>query len=73
MADPAPHVVSNAAPPVPTGAARPPLALHFWGVRGSVPAPGPETARYGGNTPCVEVRAADGRRLVLDAGTGLRP
>lgn len=53
--------------------ALPALTLHFWGVRGSVPAPGAATARYGGNTPCVEVRAADGRRLVLDAGTGLRP
>lgn len=49
-----------------------PLTLRFWGVRGSVPSPGPSTARYGGNTPCVELRAADGRRLVLDAGTGLR-
>jgi phosphoribosyl 1,2-cyclic phosphodiesterase len=49
------------------------LALHFWGVRGSVPAPGASTARYGGNTSCVELRTTDGRRLVLDAGTGLRP
>ncbi|HEY0780359.1 MAG TPA: MBL fold metallo-hydrolase [Gemmatirosa sp.] len=49
------------------------LALVCWGVRGSVPAPGPATARYGGNTPCAELRAADGRLLVLDAGTGLRP
>ena len=46
--------------------------LRFWGVRGSVPVPGPETARYGGNTACVEVRAA-GQLLILDAGTGLRP
>ena len=48
------------------------LALHFWGVRGSVPAPGAGTTRYGGNTSCVELRTTDGRRLVLDAGTGLR-
>jgi phosphoribosyl 1,2-cyclic phosphodiesterase len=48
------------------------LSLHFWGVRGSVPAPGSDTARYGGNTSCVELRTSDGRRLVLDAGTGLR-
>jgi phosphoribosyl 1,2-cyclic phosphodiesterase len=53
-------------------AAAAPLVLRFWGVRGSVPAPGPATARFGGNTPCVELRAADGRRLLLDAGTGLR-
>jgi len=44
----------------------------FWGVRGSVPAPGAATQRYGGNTPCVEVRAG-ARRIVLDAGSGLRP
>jgi phosphoribosyl 1,2-cyclic phosphodiesterase len=43
----------------------------FWGVRGSVPAPGAKTQRYGGNTPCVEVRAG-GKRLILDAGSGLR-
>lgn len=49
------------------------LVLVCWGVRGSVPSPGPATARYGGNTPCAELRAPDGRRLLLDAGTGLRP
>jgi phosphoribosyl 1,2-cyclic phosphodiesterase len=48
------------------------FSIRFWGVRGSIPCPGPETKRYGGNTPCVEVRC--GKRLViLDAGTGLRP
>jgi phosphoribosyl 1,2-cyclic phosphodiesterase len=44
----------------------------FWGVRGSVPTPGPATVRYGGNTSCVEVRA-DGQIIILDAGTGIRP
>jgi phosphoribosyl 1,2-cyclic phosphodiesterase len=48
-----------------------PLALRFWGVRGSVPTPGPATVRHGGNTSCVEITAG-ARRLVLDAGTGLR-
>jgi len=43
----------------------------FWGVRGSVPAPGAKTRKYGGNTPCVEVQAG-GRRIILDAGSGLR-
>jgi phosphoribosyl 1,2-cyclic phosphodiesterase len=47
------------------------FSVRFWGVRGSIPCPGPETKRYGGNTPCVEVRC-DGRLLILDAGTGLR-
>jgi len=45
--------------------------VRFWGVRGSIPTPGPGTVRYGGNTSCVEVRAA-GKILILDAGTGLR-
>lgn len=42
-----------------------------WGVRGSIPVPGPSTLRYGGNTSCVEVRA-DGEIIVLDAGSGIR-
>src|SRR5215510_13453212 len=45
--------------------------LRFWGVRGSIPTPGPSTVRYGGNTSCVEVRA-DGEIIILDGGTGLR-
>jgi phosphoribosyl 1,2-cyclic phosphodiesterase len=44
----------------------------IWGCRGSLAAPGPETIRYGGNTSCVELRPADGRMLVIDAGTGIR-
>jgi phosphoribosyl 1,2-cyclic phosphodiesterase len=48
------------------------LTLRFWGVRGSAASPGAATVRYGGNTPCLEVAHAGGR-LVLDAGTGLRP
>ena len=45
--------------------------LKLWGVRGSIPVPGPATVRYGGNTTCVEVRA-DGELIVLDAGSGIR-
>ena len=48
-----------------------PTRLTFWGVRGSIPTPGPTTVHYGGNTTCVEVRA-DGQIIILDAGTGLR-
>jgi phosphoribosyl 1,2-cyclic phosphodiesterase len=47
------------------------MTVRFWGVRGSIPSPGPQTCRYGGNTACVEVRAA-GELLILDAGTGIR-
>ncbi len=45
----------------------------FWGTRGSIPTPGPQTARYGGNTSCISITAADGRLVILDAGSGLRP
>lgn len=43
-----------------------------WGTRGSIPSPGPQTARFGGNTPCISIDAGDGQRLILDAGTGIR-
>jgi phosphoribosyl 1,2-cyclic phosphodiesterase len=46
--------------------------VQFWGTRGSIPSPGPATVRYGGNTPCVEVRTSSGWLIVLDAGTGIR-
>jgi phosphoribosyl 1,2-cyclic phosphodiesterase/CheY-like chemotaxis protein len=48
-----------------------PTRVKLWGVRGSIPVPGPSTVRYGGNTSCVEVRA-DGEIIILDAGTGIR-
>jgi phosphoribosyl 1,2-cyclic phosphodiesterase len=48
------------------------MQVTFYGVRGSVPAPGPHTVRYGGNTSCVEVRLSDESTVVLDAGTGMR-
>jgi CRP-like cAMP-binding protein/phosphoribosyl 1,2-cyclic phosphodiesterase len=48
------------------------MKIRFWGTRGSVPTPGPRTARFGGNTSCIEVRADDGTCLVIDCGTGAR-
>jgi len=48
------------------------VRVDLWGARGSVPSPGPETIRYGGNTSCVGVTLADGSLLALDAGTGIR-
>lgn len=48
------------------------MKVALWGTRGSIPTPGPETARYGGNTSCVHVEGRDGAQLVLDAGTGIR-
>lgn len=48
------------------------LRLRFWGTRGSIASPGGATVRYGGNTPCLELRTSDGRLVILDAGTGIR-
>jgi phosphoribosyl 1,2-cyclic phosphodiesterase len=48
------------------------MKVKVWGARGSIPAPGPETMRYGGNTSCVQLTLTDGSVLVLDAGTGIR-
>ena len=47
------------------------MYVKFWGVRGSIPTPGPATVRYGGNTSCVEVRVGK-QIIILDGGTGLR-
>ncbi len=47
------------------------MRIRFWGVRGSIACPGPETIRYGGNTPCIEVHCGE-HVLIFDAGTGLR-
>jgi phosphoribosyl 1,2-cyclic phosphodiesterase len=48
------------------------MEIRYWGTRGSVPAPGPSTVRYGGNTSCVEVRLSDDSLIIIDAGTGIR-
>lgn len=48
------------------------MQIKFWGTRGSIPSPGPNTLEFGGNTSCVEVILASGRRVVLDGGTGFR-
>src|SRR6185503_20025475 len=68
--------VAAAPIPPPKTLTRPPVdqtpRLKFWGVRGSIPTPGPATVQYGGNTACVEVRAGD-EIIILDAGTGIRP
>lgn len=63
---PTPSEVSGSDHAMPEG-----TRVRFRGTRGSIPSPGPATARYGGNTPCVEVRVG-GTVLVLDAGTGIR-
>src|SRR6476469_10589161 len=47
------------------------MRIRFWGVRGSISSPGPDTAAVGGNTSCVEVLCGS-TRFILDAGTGIR-
>jgi phosphoribosyl 1,2-cyclic phosphodiesterase len=49
------------------------MKVRMWGVRGSIPSPGPRTVRYGGNTTCIEVRSDDDSLIILDAGTGIFP
>lgn len=49
------------------------MKVRMWGVRGSIPSPGPHTVRYGGNTTCIEVRSDDDSLIILDAGTGIFP
>jgi len=47
------------------------MKIKFWGVRGSIPTPGPSTVKYGGNTTCIEIRTNDNDLIILDAGTGI--
>jgi len=48
------------------------ISITFWGARGTIATPGPQTARYGGNTACVELTDGSGNLVILDAGTGIR-
>lgn len=49
------------------------MKVKFWGVRGSIPCPGPQTAKYGGNGACIELRIGKkGRIVIIDAGSGIR-
>lgn len=49
------------------------MKIKFWGVRGSIPSPGPKTVNYGGNTTCIEVRSDQNDLIILDAGSGIFP
>ena len=69
--DAAPHEPAEM-PPVVAPALNGGARLKFWGVRGSIPAPGEATRHFGGNTSCVELRA-DGEHIICDAGSGIRP
>jgi len=48
------------------------MIARFWGTRGSIPTPGTDTVRFGGNTPCVEARLSKNNLVIFDAGTGIR-
>ena len=47
------------------------MLVRFWGTRGSIASPGPDTARYGGNTTCIEVTTDNGDVIIFDGGTGI--
>jgi phosphoribosyl 1,2-cyclic phosphodiesterase len=47
------------------------MKITIWGCRGSLPSPGPEKNRYGGNTSCVQVEYNDSC-LILDGGSGIQ-
>ena len=49
------------------------MKFKFWGVRGSIPTPGPTTVKYGGNTTCIEITTENNDLIILDAGTGIHP
>ncbi|MFW5738643.1 MAG: MBL fold metallo-hydrolase [Spirochaetota bacterium] len=50
------------------------MRLRLWGVRGSIPVPGPDTVRYGGNTACLELRyGPENKLIIVDAGSGIKP
>ncbi len=48
------------------------MKIKFWGIRGSIAVPGKDTIIYGGNTTCVEITLQSGRKVIIDAGTGIR-
>jgi phosphoribosyl 1,2-cyclic phosphodiesterase len=48
------------------------MRIKLWGVRGSTPTPERRNSRYGGNTPCIEIRLENGTLIILDCGSGLR-
>ena len=49
------------------------MKIKFWGTRGSTPVPGKDTIIYGGNTTCLEISLNSGKKVIIDAGTGIRP
>lgn len=48
------------------------MKVKFWGTRGSIPVPGKDTTMYGGNTTCLEISLESGRKVIIDAGSGIR-
>ena len=72
LAKVAPHAGDPAGAPSLKPVADQTTRVKFWGVRGSIPTPGPTTVFFGGNTACVELRT-DGEIIILDAGSGIRP
>ena len=49
------------------------MRVKLWGTRGSIAVPGKDTTFYGGNTTCLEITTESGKKIIIDAGTGIRP
>ncbi|MFH1975371.1 MAG: MBL fold metallo-hydrolase [Pseudomonadota bacterium] len=49
------------------------MKVKFWGTRGSIAVPGKDTIIYGGNTCCLDITLESGKKIIIDAGTGIRP
>ncbi|MBF0197281.1 MAG: response regulator [Planctomycetes bacterium] len=47
--------------------------ITFWGIHGTLPVPGPQTTKYGGNTSCISVEFSKDRNFIFDAGSGIKP
>ncbi len=48
------------------------MRVRFWGVRGTIPTPGAETVKIGGNTACIDLLTSDQQLVIIDAGSGIR-
>ena len=49
------------------------MIINLRGVRGSIPVPGKDTVKYGGNTTCIEITTDEGDKIIIDGGSGIRP
>lgn len=48
------------------------MKITCWGNRGSLPTPGYNINKYGGNTTCIEIITEKNNMIIIDAGSGIR-